>query len=96
MAKTQTSKKKTVKAPKDENKSTKESVSTVSKAEQIKPFSELFTIACRQEWGKRHLVEFVETTYEGCEVKVDALNARQICFHIDGIKVPEDGYFSVK
>ena len=70
--------------------------SRISKAEQLKPFSELFTIACRQEWLKRHLIEFVQKTYEGCEVRVDALNARQICFHIDGIKVPEDGYFSVK
>lgn len=69
---------------------------TLSKAETLKPFSELVTIALRQEWVKRHLVEFVEKTYVGCDVRVETLNARQVCFHIDGTKVPEDGYFSVK
>ena len=78
-----------------ENK-VEETIEEVSKAESLKPFSELTTITLRQEWEKRRLIEFVEKTYEGCEVKVETLNPRQICFHIDGVKVPEEGYFSVK
>ena len=103
MAGKKTNKKKTVKASpknievvKTANKASDEPIKTVSKAESLKPFTELVTIALRQEWIKRYLIEFVEKTYEGCEVRVDAHNSRQICFHIDGIKVPEDGYFSVK
>ncbi len=71
-------------------------VQLLSKAESIKPFSELTTIALRQEWEKRRLIEAVKDMYVGCEVNVEELNPRQICFHIDGIKVPQEGYFSVK
>ena len=80
----------------DTPKNSVEKAPKLSKAESIKPFRELVTIALRQEWAKRFLVEMVKETYEGCEVEVEQLNPRQICFHIDGTKVPEEGYFSVK
>lgn len=90
-----TKKQSNAKKPQKNNTSEKKG-KEVSKAEKIKPFSELATIASRQEWVKRHFIEFVESTYKGCEIKVEELNPRQIKFTIDGINVPSEGYFTVK
>lgn len=64
--------------------------------EDLKPFSELTTIAYRQLWEKKELIKFVENTYKGFDVQVEEMNPRQIRFIIDGINVPKDGFYSVK
>jgi hypothetical protein len=68
----------------------------LSKAEQLKPFKELVTISCRQVWEKRFFIEFVQDTYKGCDIKVEELNPRQIALTIDGERIPEEGYLSMK
>jgi uncharacterized membrane protein YqiK len=77
------------KAPKVDKKAEKEAV-------YRKPYKEIVTIACRQQMKKGDLFQMIKDTYPNDEVTMETLNPSQVAFTVDGTRIPEEGYLSVK
>lgn len=61
-----------------------------------KPFREIVTMACREQWKKADLFNMIKETYPDDEVTMEELNNTQVAFKVGKVRIPEEGYLTVK
>ena len=68
--------------------------STKEKKDKV-PFNLINSMILRGKFTKDSLTSKINEAYPESEIKVEAINAKQVAFYIDGERLPEEGHYSV-